>query len=219
MSEARKAIFARLNQRRVSATKQDCKAPLATKHLNKTEAKNLLIEKLQENRAEVYSIPSSSWTETLTAIATERGYKTWLFGKNLSGAKTASKALESVSNEISVIQYDSDYETLREVLFHQVDVSVTSVKAAIAETGTLLLIPDKNEPRMMSLIPPVHIAILKQSDIVTSFQQIANNPPWQGKNMPTNILFISSPSKTADIQQTIAYGAHGPKKLIVLIIN
>jgi len=219
MSEARKAIFARLNQRKISTKKHDFQAPLATKHLNKTEAKKLLIEKLQENRAEVYSIPSTSLTDTLTTIATEKGYKTWLFGKNLSGTEQISRALESVSNEISVIQYDSDYETLREALFHQVEVSVTSVKAAIAETGTLILVPDKNEPRMMSLIPPVHIAILKQSDIVTSFQQVADNPPWQGKNMPTNILFISSPSKTADIQQTIAYGAHGPKELIVLIVN
>jgi len=71
---------------------------------------------------------------------------------------------------------------------------------------------------MMSLIPPVHIVLLKQSDIASSFQQIVDQPPWESAAMPTNIVFISGPSKTADIQQTLAYGAHGPKRLIVIII-
>ena len=139
MSEARKAIFARLNQRKISTKKHDFQAPLATKHLNKTEAKKLLIEKLQENRAEVYSLSATNWTDTLTKIATEKGLKTWLVGNNLSEAEQANNALKRISNEIAVISYDSDYETLRETLFHQIDVSITSVKAAIAETGSTVM--------------------------------------------------------------------------------
>nr|WP_306288151.1 LUD domain-containing protein [Pseudoalteromonas sp. WY3] len=50
-----------------------------------------------------------------------------------------------------------------------------------------------------------------------TFSELLEKEQWHNK-LPTNVVFISGPSKTADIQQTLAYGAHGPKELIVLII-
>jgi L-lactate dehydrogenase complex protein LldG len=68
----------------------------------------------------------------------------------------------------------------------------------------------------MSLVPPLHIALLNASQIFDNLYQAQQYWP---KPMPSNFLLISGPSKTADIEQVLAYGAHGPKDLIVLLVE
>lgn len=220
MTNARNAILARLKKK----TKTTDSAPirLKVKHNEALKPKDtvaILIKKLVENRAEVHQVNAKNWTHTLAKIATQNQLKSWLIGSGLHEIEQASHALSAASPEVSLVHYTHNYETLKRTLFHDVEASFTLAKAAIAETGTLVLVPDINEPRMMSLVPPVHVVLIKESDVLNNFQTLANAPVWSNKIMPSNILFISSPSKTADIQQTLAYGAHGPKRLIVLILN
>ncbi len=68
----------------------------------------------------------------------------------------------------------------------------------------------------MSLAPPIHIALLDAGNIHNSFWEVVTHRQWAA-DMPTNALLISGPSKTADIEQHLSYGVHGPKELIVLI--
>ena len=91
-------------------------------------------------------------------------------------------------------------------------------RAAIAETGTLILWPDEKEPRLMSLVPPLHIVLLDAATIYNTFYEAMTSEGWKD-GLPTNALLISGPSKTADIQQTLAYGAHGPRELVVLLLH
>jgi L-lactate dehydrogenase complex protein LldG len=99
-----------------------------------------------------------------------------------------------------------------------VDAAVTTTLGGIAETGTLILWPDQNEPRMMSLVPPIHIAILEAGKLFNTFAEAVATMQW-ASSMPTNALLISGPSKSADIEQTLAYGVHGPKELVILLIR
>jgi L-lactate dehydrogenase complex protein LldG len=64
----------------------------------------------------------------------------------------------------------------------------------------------------------VHIAVLEADKIYNSFCEIIQADNWPD-HMPTNALLISGPSKTADIEMTLAFGVHGPRELIVLIID
>ena len=64
----------------------------------------------------------------------------------------------------------------------------------------------------------MHFFIVDANTLYPDFQSLIEQQQWQN-NLPTNVVFISGPSKTADIQQTLAYGAHGPKELIVLLLN
>ena len=220
MNKARNAILARLKkQTKINLPQYIQSTSKPSQHLNTEQTSALFIEKLKENRAEVRCVNSENWQDALAQFALDRKLNTWLIGKNLSELEKAGIALTAASPDITLVQYTQEYEILKKTLFHKVDASITLAKAAIAETGTLVLIPDQNEPRMMSLIPPVHIVLLKECDILNNFQQLVNNPPWSNQKMPSNIVFISSPSKTADIQQTLAYGAHGPKSLIVFILS
>ncbi|MGE6209494.1 LUD domain-containing protein [Aeromonas media] len=106
----------------------------------------------------------------------------------------------------------------KDALFDQMQAGITHCVGAIADTGTLVLIPDGGEPRTLSLVPPCHIALLAASTIADNLAGLVDAGCWQ-QAMPTNLLLVSGPSKTADIQQTLAYGAHGPSRLLVVLVE
>jgi L-lactate dehydrogenase complex protein LldG len=114
--------------------------------------------------------------------------------------------------------YDRPVEAFKQELFTQVDAGFTSTVGGVAETGGLLLMPGPAEPRLMSLVPPIHLALLRASTIQDTFWSAVKALGW-GRALPPNALMISGPSKTADIEQTLAYGVHGPKRLIVVLVD
>ncbi len=126
--------------------------------------------------------------------------------------ETLAKSVEEI------LLYDREIEQWKDQLFNNIDASITSTLGGIAETGSLVLWPSLEEPRLMSLVPPIHIAILHKKDIQPTFWHFMKRHNWS-QGMPTNALLISGPSKTADIEQTLAYGVHGPKELIVLLVE
>jgi L-lactate dehydrogenase complex protein LldG len=103
-------------------------------------------------------------------------------------------------------------------LFDRVDAGLTQSYAAIAETGTVVLWCHAESPRLLSLVPPVHIVIVDTQRTFNTLYALMQHEHW-GNGLPTNVVLVSSPSKTADIQQTLAYGAHGPKKFIVMLVE
>jgi L-lactate dehydrogenase complex protein LldG len=88
----------------------------------------------------------------------------------------------------------------------------------VADTGSLVLQPGPSEPRTLSLVPPLHIAVVRASRLYPSLAAAWAALQPQA-DMPTNLLLISGPSKTADIQQVLAFGAHGPKELVIVLVN
>lgn len=114
--------------------------------------------------------------------------------------------------------YDRPVEAWKAELFDDTPASLTGTLGAIAATGSLILWPDRHEPRLMSLVPPVHFALLRASTIRDNLYEVMQEQQWAA-GLPTNALLVSGPSKTADIEQVLAYGAHGPKDLIVLILE
>ena len=113
--------------------------------------------------------------------------------------------------------FDRPIEDFKDILFDQVDAGLTIAECAIADTGTLVLRSSPWQPRTLSLVPPIHICLLDARCMYPDLGTAMQIEGWQ-QNMPTNLLFISGPSKTADIQQTLAYGAHGPKELVVIMV-
>jgi L-lactate dehydrogenase complex protein LldG len=149
--------------------------------------------------------------------------RTLLAGKEAMAVLTSSALVQRLAPSWrgpgpSVRAYDRPVEEMKDALVHLVQAGLTWAKAGIAETGTLVLWPDPDEPRLLSLLPPIHVALLKASTLVDTLGQVMESQDWAG-TMPTNALLISGPSKTADIEQTLAYGVHGPKELIVLILS
>jgi L-lactate utilization protein LutC len=95
------------------------------------------------------------------------------------------------------------------------DVGISTAQAAIAETGTLILDSSCERHRLVSLVPPVHIAIVNASAIVETLGEALTL--LQQKEISPAITFITGPSRTADIELTLAIGVHGPQQLYVIV--
>ena len=98
-------------------------------------------------------------------------------------------------------------------------VGVTEVFCAIAETGTLMTLSGAQTPPVTSLLPETHIAVLRVSQIVPSmeeaWQRLRETPDYP----PRAVYFFSGPSRTADFEQTLTFGAHGPYRVHVILVN
>lgn len=98
----------------------------------------------------------------------------------------------------------------------KVEVGITQAQAGIAETGTLVLDSSVERNRFVSLVPPVHIAILDASRIYMTLAETLA-ALQSGNEVSPAITFITGPSRTADIELTLAIGVHGPQELHVII--
>lgn len=96
------------------------------------------------------------------------------------------------------------------------DVGITTAQAAIAETGTLVLDSARERHRLVSLVPPVHIAIIDASSIFQTLGEALAFIHQNGDISPA-VTFITGPSRTADIELTLAIGVHGPQELHVIV--
>ena len=97
-----------------------------------------------------------------------------------------------------------------------IDVGITTAQGAIAETGTLVLDSSRERNRLVSLVPPVHIAIVDASSI---FQTLGEALAFihQDGNISPAVTFVTGPSRTADIELTLTIGVHGPQELYVIV--
>ena len=96
------------------------------------------------------------------------------------------------------------------------DVGISTAQAAIAETGTLVLESESERHRLVSLVPPVHIAIVNAADICLTLGE-ALAAVGRGTDLSPTITLITGPSRTADIEMTLTIGVHGPQELYVIV--
>jgi L-lactate dehydrogenase complex protein LldG len=95
-------------------------------------------------------------------------------------------------------------------------VGLTGAQGGLADTGTLALVSGPGRGRLASLLPPVHIAVLSTRKLYPSLPAfLAANPTAASEG--SNLVFITGPSRTADIELTLSMGVHGPKEIHVII--
>lgn len=97
-------------------------------------------------------------------------------------------------------------------------VGITGVFCAIAETGTLMMCSGSDTPPATSLLPETHIAVVPRSRIVPGMEDAWALLRRERGALPRAVNFISGPSRTADIEQTVTLGAHGPYRVHVLLL-
>jgi L-lactate dehydrogenase complex protein LldG len=188
----------------------------------KTYSQKEKIEKLktlmEAMRTEVHLTGAKNWGSTVKDILKKREVKSLLYAPRTVIGETLSDHWGNDAGDLpQLISYEKDIEQLKEMVFN-VDAGITSAAGAIAETGALILWPTEKEPRLMSIVPPIHIAVLQADKIYNSLSEVMQKENWSAK-MPSNVVLVSGPSKTADIEMTLAFGVHGPKELIVLILE
>ncbi len=98
-------------------------------------------------------------------------------------------------------------------------IGITAACCGIAETGTLLLLSGGDSPGATSLVPETHIALLPRACIVCDLEAAFARVRAEHGALPRALAFISGPSRTADIEQTIVIGAHGPRRVHIILIG
>ena len=98
----------------------------------------------------------------------------------------------------------------------QAEVGVTGCLTAIAETGSLALVSGPGRSRAVSLLPPVHLAVVRRADLVFSMGEF-----FRGRgaelDAAASCTFVTGPSRTADIELTLTLGVHGPGRVVVVV--
>jgi L-lactate dehydrogenase complex protein LldG len=97
-------------------------------------------------------------------------------------------------------------------------IGFTGCFCAIAETGTLLLLSSPSTPKTPALLPETHICVVWRDRIVGNMEEAFALVRSEVGDPPRAMYFVSGPSRTADIEQTIVIGAHGPYRVHVILI-
>ena len=213
----RERILARLKKSGTEQTTVPQASLLPPPDFNQDDRVARLAELMTAMRTEVHIVKGDTWLDKLKAIARQRGWKRLLYGpQGPLGPEIETKWSGENDRLPQLTAYSHQVETFKDELFQSIDVGLTSTRGGVADTGAIVLWPTPAEPRLLSLVPPVHVAVLDAGSIHNSLSEMIEVENWD-KAMPTNALLISGPSKTADIEFTLVFGVHGPKELAVII--
>lgn len=139
------------------------------------------------------------------------------------GGSLASFSIEELLADYLTIPWEPQRDRAELITdFAAADIGVTGADYAIAYTGTVVLLSSPHKGRSVSLLPTVHIVLLRASQIRTRMGEVldeiaaSSGDPTQ---MPSSINFITGPSRSSDIENDLSIGVHGPVAEYVLLLN
>jgi L-lactate dehydrogenase complex protein LldG len=182
-------------------------------------APHMLAQRMQDAlhavRAQAWCMAADTWPALLAERIEQAGVRRIVVDAATAEGRALRAALPA---SVEAVAFDRPLDDWKGELFDTVDAGFTVARSGIAATGTLVLAPDAVTPRTVSLVPPLHIALVHAHTLHADLHQALHAERWQD-GMPTNLVLATGPSKTSDIQQTLAFGAHGPRWTWVVIVT
>jgi L-lactate dehydrogenase complex protein LldG len=179
------------------------------------ETTGSLVERFQQALAAVVGQSSIVANETEAALAIEEVIEKAKARRiALSDAPLVGRVLQRVRTTALLLP------NCQPPALFDCDLGITSAQWAVAETGTLVLESETERHRLASLVPPVHAVLIYASQIRQSLAEVLETLSAQGKDaISRTVTLITGPSRTSDIELTLAIGVHGPAQLHVVIIQ
>ncbi len=219
MSAARDQILASIRKslrRDVSSGQADAEARLAE------HPRNLIPQRAQippDQRVDLFIEQATAAAATVANVASldqvPEAVASFLAGHNLP-----QRVKLSPDRFIAALEWDRQ-PTLETATGKAVDSDISSVTGAvvgIAETGTLMLVSGADRPTTLNFLPDNHIVVLTKDRIVGIYEE-----GWdqlrQGRALPRTVSLTTGPSRTGDIEQTLQLGAHGPRRLHIILVD
>ncbi|WP_274389352.1 lactate utilization protein [Paraburkholderia tagetis] len=207
------ALDQRIDAHYAQQRAQAC-ATLATESARLAQFQHML----EAAHAQVVRASAKDWPAELAHRLAAAGVKRLLLDASSAEGVALGQALRAAAPDIEARGYAEPIEAWKSELFDSIDAGFTVARSGLAATGTLVVVPDANAPRTVSLVPPLHVALIHARTLHADLHTAVASERWRD-GMPTNLVMISGPSKTSDIQQTTAYGAHGPRALWVIVVT
>jgi len=177
----------------------------------------LLSRNLLDLKAEFVRVPDERTLPTLAAeMASANSWKR--IARHAS--PLLDQALRDLPPELQVLDVDGAPEGFDAIEMEGCDAGWTVCDALIAQTGTVLLSARRAGGRALSVLPPHHVVVARSEQLVpdlpAAFETLAR---VYGAELPSSLSFITGPSRTGDIERILVLGAHGPKRLTILLVG
>ncbi len=186
--------------------------------LEPTDLVNLFRAQVQRLNAVVHGpVSRHGVPRVVVGIAAGHEARSFLAWDDLPASGVASALISAGMERVDHTLPDDD-RLQHNLSYLDLDVGITGSLVALAETGSLVLSHGKGRPRMASLIAEVHIALVELSSLERSISDWAHKNP-KAVSQTTNLVVITGPSRTADIEQELNLGVHGPRHLHVVMIK
>jgi L-lactate dehydrogenase complex protein LldG len=157
--------------------------------------------------------------ETLTEIARQEGLKSVMVSAD---AIVTALDLPAWGSAVGVkVVSPRDFkgrDDFKDAVFDGVEAGITGVDFAVAESGTLGLIHDRDQARLISLAPILHIAVVPVERVVPVYEPVVERV-FAEERPPSQFVFITGPSMTGDIQGQLFKGMHGPRRVIAILVG
>jgi L-lactate dehydrogenase complex protein LldG len=156
--------------------------------------------------------------EIMRLVATKSAKRLLLGGGKLIDHLDLANRLKQTGSELTLVN-ELDSHSCRDPFF-AADIGVSGVDCLVAETGSVVLHSGSIQPRSLSLLPPVHIAIAERNQLVADlFDLFPSSQNESEQTLPSCITFITGPSKTGDIELKLVTGVHGPGEIHVILLE
>ena len=167
-------------------------------------------QKMSDNKYIVHECNLEALEDTINEIVASYGYSKMIYGSGLNLDLNRINASQKIC-------FDRPIEELRADVFHS-EFSIVYAEYGVSSHGVALLKSSQAQPRMLSLAPNLCIVLLKKDRIKNSLASALNAlKADQNGKLPSNILFIAGPSRTADIELITVFGVHGSQKAHLIL--
>ncbi|WP_110581788.1 LutC/YkgG family protein [Helicobacter cinaedi] len=169
------------------------------------------------NKAIVIESSQESLAQDIYKALAESQAKNVLYNPNIDINPQSLKALDT-QDSMQFVAYEKSVDEQRVNLF-AFDTSIVQASCGVANLGVIGVASSVKAPRLSSLITRTCIALLKKQDVVENFYEGVQTLKAQGENgkLPTNMIFIAGPSRTADIELQTVFGVHGSVKSYIIL--
>lgn len=167
------------------------------------------ITRASANKSIIIESSEQNLSNSINEIIAKENAKNLIYPQNLA----------SLAGELEIeskFAFDDDIESFKERIFDY-DISVINARGGVSSHG-VTCVSSAEAPRLLSLAPKICVAILKRENIVKSLSAQLNKIKAEDGRLPTNVVFISGPSRTSDIELQLVLGVHGSQIFYVVLI-
>ena len=167
------------------------------------------IARASANKSIIIESSEQRLKDSINEIIAKENAKNLIYPQNLA----------SLASELEIeskFAFDNDIESFKERIFDY-DISVINARGGVSSHG-VTCVSSAEAPRLLSLAPKICVAILKRENIVKSLSEQLNKIKAEDGRLPTNVVFISGPSRTSDIELQLVLGVHGSQIFYVVLV-